>query len=236
MTHNIIKTDNYLLVVDDSDIRKGDWYLRYNQFHMKCTELKTSFNEALNKEEIIIKSEGCGDPYERSKDFIKKIIAHLPLNNSPILEGVDLLPPLEDEVDEFELFLDREIQLGLSVKETIERIKWYYKQYFKAKEKDKYTEEQLKTAIHKAIIFSEENRKITSGEYAVKFYKFYGELIQSPQQPKMPVAFECEMDLMYQSESLASASGFSLDTKDIYTTKITTTSDCLIQWVGRYIY
>ena len=25
--------------------------------------------------------------------------AHLPLNNSPILEGVDLLPPLEDEAD-----------------------------------------------------------------------------------------------------------------------------------------
>ncbi len=27
----------------------------------------------------------------------KKIIAHLPLNNSPILDGVDLLPPLEDD-------------------------------------------------------------------------------------------------------------------------------------------
>ena len=30
-----------------------------------------------------------------------EIIAHLPLNNSPILEGVDLLPPLEDEVDKY---------------------------------------------------------------------------------------------------------------------------------------
>jgi hypothetical protein len=55
--------------------------------------------------------------------------------------------------------------------------------YNKAKE-TLFTEEQLKTAIHKAIIFSEENRKITLGEYAVKFPNFYEELIQSLKQPK----------------------------------------------------
>jgi hypothetical protein len=147
MTHSIIKTDSYLLVVDDSDIRKGDWYLRYNQFHMKCTELKTSFNEALNKEEIIIKSEGCGDPYERSKDFIKKIIAHLPLNNSPVLQGVDLLPPLEDEVEKLaEEFKSSYKKVGV----TDYEISSFIVGYNKAKEKYKYTEEDLIKAIDMA--------------------------------------------------------------------------------------
>jgi hypothetical protein len=50
MTHKIIKTDNYLLVVD-------------NSVH----------------------------PYDSSK--VGNPLAHLPLNGSPILEGVDLLPP-----------------------------------------------------------------------------------------------------------------------------------------------
>jgi hypothetical protein len=70
MTHNIIKTENYLLVVDDSDIKEG----------------KT----LLSKRGIIHTNIGWnyGD---------KVIIAHLPLNNSPVLEGVSLLPPLEDE-------------------------------------------------------------------------------------------------------------------------------------------
>lgn len=26
MKHTIIKTDNYLLVVDDSEIKRGDWF------------------------------------------------------------------------------------------------------------------------------------------------------------------------------------------------------------------
>ena len=35
---------------------------------------------------------------------IFKIIAHLPLNNSPVLEGVDLLPPLNEPIDFAEMF------------------------------------------------------------------------------------------------------------------------------------
>jgi hypothetical protein len=70
MTHKLIKTDNYLLVVDDSDTKKGDW----------CYAIlsKQTF-ENIN-------------PNLKSEDK-KKIIAHLPLNGFPILEGVDLLPP-----------------------------------------------------------------------------------------------------------------------------------------------
>ena len=75
MKHKLIKTDNYLLVVDDSEIKKGDW----------CLDLGTNkmFKAGLS----------VGDEY---KELFKKIIAHLPIN-APILEGVPLLPPLEDE-------------------------------------------------------------------------------------------------------------------------------------------
>lgn len=40
----------------------------------------------------------------------------------------------DEGIDKFESFLDREIQLKLSPKDTIERIKWYYQKYFKSKE------------------------------------------------------------------------------------------------------
>ena len=75
MTHNIIKTENYLLVVDDSEIKEGDWIYKSN-------------SNTLNI---------AGKGYHNFTQSDAKIIAHLPLNNSPVLEGVPLLPPLEDE-------------------------------------------------------------------------------------------------------------------------------------------
>lgn len=205
MKHEIIQTENYLLVVDDSEIKEGNWYF------------DSTDKAALNP------------IYKRSQDLIeeyygcKKIIAHLPLNNSPMLEFVPLLPPLEEDED----------ISNLTFQAYKEQEKWTWGEfkdifpagYNKAKEKYKYTEEQLKTAIHKAIIFSEENRKITSGEYAVKFYKFYGELIQSPQQPKYPVAFECEMELYDEG-------GFSPERKP----KTITNSQGQTVLVGTYKY
>ena len=73
MTHPIIKTDSYLLVVDDkSEIKEGERGLSINN------AVYTHFNHL-------------------GKEYGKKVIYHLPLNNSPILEGVPLLPPLEDD-------------------------------------------------------------------------------------------------------------------------------------------
>ena len=48
----------------------------------------------------------------------------------------DISKMVEDDVDKFEKFLDKEIELELSPKDTIERIKWYYKVYFKQPKKD----------------------------------------------------------------------------------------------------
>jgi hypothetical protein len=71
MKHNIIKTENYLLAIDDSEIKEGDWIYESDS---------NSVNIA-------------GRGYHNFTQSDAKITAHLPLNNSPILEGVDLLPP-----------------------------------------------------------------------------------------------------------------------------------------------
>jgi hypothetical protein len=88
MKHKLKKTENYLLVVDESEIKEGDYCTTHlniidvGKIHNSYTIFHTIAKEHLND----LKS--C-----------KKIIAHLPLNNAPILEGVDLLPPLEDDGD-----------------------------------------------------------------------------------------------------------------------------------------
>ena len=79
MKHNLIKTEDYLLVVSDEQINFGDYFITDDG----RIELSA--------------------PDWKAREWHRKIIVHLPLNNSPILEGVDLLPPLlpqGEDVDE----------------------------------------------------------------------------------------------------------------------------------------
>ena len=78
MTHPIIKTENYLLV-DDSN-----YYDEYYLIDMQ-----------------IYKRDEGGNIPTKGGVWHKNITYHLPLNNAPILEGVPLLPPLEDESNFF---------------------------------------------------------------------------------------------------------------------------------------
>jgi len=129
MKKEIIKTDNYLLVVDDSEIKdvrpyKGKWHLEkgyiLNKFPVYLTDLS----------------------------YCKIIIAHLPLNDSPILEGVPLLPPLEVE-DDVEMMAEEEYPI---IPYTSPNINWdrankqegFESGYNKAREKYKFTEEDAK--------------------------------------------------------------------------------------------
>ena len=191
MTHKLIHTPNYLLVVDDSEIKEGN---------------KSLLNVEGFEPMILTHHEPIEEGYQG-----KKIIAHLPLNNSPILEGVDLLPPLEqDDVDE----LAKEYGEDIGNKDGTSAFD-YKRGYNKAKENYKYTEEDIRKAIS-------ETRK---GTLYNKQYE--DEYIQSLSQPKMPVAFECEekksSDSMYVNHV-------------IYETKTITTSKGHAQWVGEYIY
>jgi hypothetical protein len=208
MTQPIIKTDNYLLVVDDSEIK--NWYLDDVGVVRKATTWDSEY-------------------WSVRKDY-KKIIAHLPLNppfiygytNSPVLEGVPLLPPLEDEVEKLadELYLEKSNRINDS------EIRGYIVSatkggfidgYNKAKEKYKYTEEDMRNAIVKGFLMGMD-REHDITEVVENF-------IQSLQQPKMPVAFECDIEYI----------GFQ-DEGDLEEPKSFINSQGFTQWVGRYIY
>ena len=91
MKYDIIKTENYLLVVDDSEIKRGDLYI--------------------DDYKLLRKSITSDRDYWNSRKDYKKIIAHLPLTISPVLEGVDLLPPLDDDCDSLQTYVESLSQL-----------------------------------------------------------------------------------------------------------------------------
>jgi hypothetical protein len=209
MKHNIIKTEKYLLAIDDSEIKEGDWIYESDS---------NSVNIA-------------GKGYHNFTQSDAKITAHLPLNNSPVLEGVPLLPPLEDEVGELAkefatkplnfsnptgTITDLSLQLG------------FKSGYNKAKEKYKWTDEDIRVAIDMA---RNGKRKVidTKGvEYLFSLQE--DEIIQSLQQPKMPVAFECEMKQKSVNGSIP------VNQEWEYEPKKTTNPQGQTEWVGKYIF
>jgi len=77
MTHKLIKTENYLLVVDKSVVLldKGDYYILEDFQHPWRWR---------------------GEGKRPLSELSFKIIAHLPLNGSHILEDLIILPPIND--------------------------------------------------------------------------------------------------------------------------------------------
>lgn len=160
MKHDIIKTDDYLLVVDESEIKEGDWV--FNAYQKQTYR----FNAG----------SGVG--------LCKKIIAHLPLNGSPILKGVDLLPPLE--VDNS---LGTPLVQYIFEKHNQDRVMGFCDGYNKAKEKYKYTEEDM----YMLAAFVTDFIAGRKGDFMTTTPKNVADkFIQSLSQPKMPIGFEFE--------------------------------------------
>jgi len=173
MKHNIIKTENYLLVVDDSKIKQNDFFYGVADGSIK------PFIEIADENTVEIVTWQLN---VIGKSPNKKIAAHLPLNNSPVLEGVPLLPSLEIVRYDFaEMFYNICKATYPNFDEWIEA-----KEYNKAKEKYKYTEEDMRKALSESFKASQDGYNITSDE-----------IIQSLQQPKMPVGFECEDEYVH---------------------------------------
>jgi len=226
MKHKLIKTTDYFLVVDDSEIKKDNWYYNVNGI-FRCDNQKTGQDELSLS--LLTK-------------WNKKIIAHLSLNNSPILEGVDLLPPLEDDVEKLaKQFANDKMKeyVGSCYADREYLRQGYITGYNKAKETYKYTEEDLRKAYNKGtnqgafheMLVRDEDWKAVDG-FIKNDNSKVDKFIQSLQQPKLPVEFECEM-----KKNLQELSEFSpIPSIEVLIIKTTTNSQGQKVWIGKYHY
>jgi flagellar biosynthesis/type III secretory pathway protein FliH len=196
MTHKIIQTENYLIVVDDSEIKVGDYTFQ------ESSNFISKYNNA----------------------YSKKIIAHLPLNNSPILDGVDLLPPLEDEVEK--LFRDEHEQ---AIKRAgQEYAGGYYEGLHKGynKAKEKYN----KNLIDWIDNISNSIFALQASQIELKMLEQFKNKVKSLQQPKIPFGFEREIKKTKGRLMVIPPCKHCIKPKTI------TNSQGITQWVGKYIF
>jgi hypothetical protein len=128
---------------------------------------------------------------------------------------VDLLPPIEDDVEILIPFPDgEELRDG---KEIGVWMKGWEDGYNKSKEKYKYTEDDVRKALSESFKASQDGYNITSDE-----------IIQSLHQ--YPTSFECETITM--NKGYTEESDYPYQQCDI---PKTTTINGRIVWVGKYI-
>jgi hypothetical protein len=206
MIHKLIKTENYLLVVDESEIKKGDLiycdkfaldsYKHDAVKHIPLPIVTTCFE----KYDCDIWFYYDDKKYEAEGGFnttVFKIIYHLPINNSPILEGVPLLPPLEDEVEklaEIEFPNPYIVMEGLDISDAYRQ--GFVVGYNNAKEKYKYTEEDLVWAIQEAYGHGRDEADDILYHQVEESIRVITKYLQ---QPKYPVEFESEDEVYMYS-------------------------------------
>ena len=166
MRHKIIYTDNYALIVSDEHIKDVRPFM--GKYHLEDGLTINKFPD-----------------YLTDLGACKLIIAHRPLTDAPILEGVPLLSEFSQEDDVVELAL-RTYPFGNSERNAL------ITGYNKAKETYKYTEDDLKAvwniAFEEGVSLDDEINDPVS----------FKDVIQSLQQPKRPKYFECEMEPKYK--------------------------------------
>jgi len=198
MKNEIIYTDDYALIVSDEHIK--DVRPHKGKYHLEDGLTINKFPD-----------------YLTDLGACKLIIAHRPLTDAPILEGVPLLPEFSQEDAVVELAL-RTYPFGNSERNAL------ITGYNKAKETYKYTEEDLRKAIDMATTRRHED--------TVLFFRS-DEIIQSLQQPKRPKYFETVCDCQ---ECGANKTGLSLDMGCENKIATITNSQGQTELVGSYIY
>ena len=207
MKHEIIFTEHYALIVSDEKVEEGSFIYETNVGEVSMVD--KWYCEILEKGAKV-------------EPFVK-VIAHRPLTDAPILEGVPLLPEFSQEDDVVELAL-RTYPFGNSERNAL------ITGYNKAKETYKYTEEDLRKAIDMATTRRHED--------TVLFFRS-DEIIQSLQQPKRPKYFECEMEPKYKHIGAVKGiygSGFRKQNLMYGLPKTITNSQGQKELVGSYIY
>lgn len=217
MKAKLTYTENYALIVDESEIKEGDWYIDDSNI-------------------IRVAITGDSDYWNARKSY-KKITWHVPLNGSPELEGVPLLPPIEDEVKLLaKNYLFDEYQKKYKVETNDEQfavVCGYEAGYNKAKEKYKFTEEDMRKALFDLadVFFNNCQHGITEQDCV----KYQSIIIQSLQQPKMPTEFEFEMETCNIC-GYVRGGHLSPDCCNEFKLKTITLPNGNIQAVGEYIY
>ena len=106
MTHKTTITYNYILITSDDEIKEGNYI-----FSTKSNNIfKADSIEYLEKHNLI---EDFDKSFCISSIVSKKIIAHLPLNNAPQLEGVTLLPPLPSGEEKYRFTEEDMIRMAI---------------------------------------------------------------------------------------------------------------------------
>lgn len=192
MKKEIVYTNDYALLL--SDDKPTTWY--YDSYSKKVMH--------------------TGGAEYGDSSITKSIIAHRPLPNSSyaILKGMSLLPPLPqgDNVEELAKHHFRKSDYEIQLREEA-----FIAGYNKAKEKYKYTEEDVRRAITLGW----------DGDLSPN------EIIQSLQQPSRPTHFECEMEKDYRYNDDGERMGLPVHpTSQI---KTTTNSQGQIELVGKYL-
>ena len=207
MKEEIIYTDDYALIVSDEHIK--DVRPHKGKYHLEDGLTINKFPD-----------------YLTDLGACKLIIAHRPLTDAPILEGVPLLPEFSKEDDVVELAL-RTYPFGNSERNAL------ITGYNKAKETYKYTEDDLiavwNIAFEEGVSLDDEINDPVS----------FKDVIQSLQQPKRPKYFECEMEPKYKHIGAVKGiygSGFRKQNLMYGLPKTITNSQGQTELVGSYIY
>jgi hypothetical protein len=215
MRHDIIKTDNYLLVVDDdseiNDVRPyvGRWHLEKGSILNKFPTYLTDLSEC------------------------KIVLTHFPLNGAPYLDGLDVLPRLNQDDDIEKLF--NNCWIGKKVDYNTDNGTSFKEGYNIAREKYNLTLEKLidmyieKTGYGMDMWSKEENETMST----------VADIIQSINQPKLPISFECEVEPKFKhigSTKEVKGSGSRIKNKHAGNPKTFINSEGRIEWVGKYIY
>jgi hypothetical protein len=208
MIHKIIKTDDYLLVL-------GKNY-KSDSFPYLVAEKLTTGDYQLWQ---------VDNPNDVDEPNQFEILSHLPLNGSPILKDVSLLPPIEDDNVEQ---LAYKWFVTAHKKKTIFDLGWvniFTGGYNKAREKYKYTEEDVRHALFDLadVLFNNCQHGITEEDCG----KYQSIILQSLHQ--YPTEFECETE----PYTVGEMSKMPLGTVNQKPKTITT--DQGIQWVGKYL-
>jgi hypothetical protein len=227
MKHRLIKTENYLVVVSDDEIKENTPYLNDKVVFISDDVFDEGNNPNQNKSN-------------------KKIIAHWPLHNALYLDGVDVLPEIEGDLHIYDAigyagseghpdpqaFSDRQMAL----------FQGYADGYEKAKETYKYTEDDLR----KAIFMAQEWKSIvkSKGEQWIDYKYHFQEIIQFLNQPKLPIAFEYEMICgrcfmpleLEKSDSCWSVKECTRNTDFQDRQKTFTNSEGRTEWIGKYLF